>query len=231
MENSCNFVGFVKHMTELRESKRKNHYLRFTLDNKVRNYHNYIPVVTFNKIAEELDKDVSDGDFIAINTSLNISNIEGQTRYSFTLNDFHVVDLTSEPRSDNEKADSGSSTKSAANDNNGNNKNETDEEKKINDISDKDLAKAYDEVMNSKPDQGKDNQNNDQSDQQGNTSGNRNDDQSEQDEQYNDTDQNTDKKTDNSGNNSDNNDNNGQDDDFFGNGNVPEGDDFFNQFN
>lgn len=96
MENSCNFVGFVKRMSDLKESKSNNHYLKFTLDNPVRNYHNYIPVVAFRSIAEEFDKEISEGDFIAVNTSLNINNYDGQTRYSFTLNDFHVIDVSSQ---------------------------------------------------------------------------------------------------------------------------------------
>lgn len=96
MENSCNFVGFVKRMSDLKESKSNNHYLKFTLDNPVRNYHNYIPVVAFRSIAEEFDKEISEGDFIAVNTSLNINNYDGQTRYSFTLSDFHVIDVSSQ---------------------------------------------------------------------------------------------------------------------------------------
>lgn len=147
MENSCNFVGFVKRMSDLKESKSNNHYLKFTLDNPVRNYHNYIPVVAFRSIAEEFDKEISEGDFIAVNTSLNINNYDGQTRYSFTLNDFHVIDVSSQASNTNEvkRENINEEQKQEKEENVSTETNKNNEQHRI--ISSDDLRRAYEDTI------------------------------------------------------------------------------------
>lgn len=147
MENSCNFVGFVKRMSDLKESKSNNHYLKFTLDNPVRNYHNYIPVVAFRSIAEEFDKEISEGDFIAVNTSLNINNYDGQTRYSFTLNDFHVIDVSSQASNTDEvkRENINEEQKQEKEENVSTETNKNNEQHRI--ISSDDLKRAYEDTI------------------------------------------------------------------------------------
>lgn len=147
MENSCNFVGFVKRMSDLKESKSNNHYLKFTLDNPVRNYHNYIPVVAFRSIAEEFDKEISEGDFIAVNTSLNINNYDGQTRYSFTLNDFHVIDVSSQASNTDEvkRENINEEQKQEREENVSTETNKNNEQHRI--ISSDDLKRAYEDTI------------------------------------------------------------------------------------
>lgn len=147
MENSCNFVGFVKRMSDLKESKSNNHYLKFTLDNPVRNYHNYIPVVAFRSIAEEFDKEISEGDFIAVNTSLNINNYDGQTRYSFTLNDFHVIDVPSQASNTDEvkRENINEEQKQEKEENVSTETNKNNEQHRI--ISSDDLKRAYEDTI------------------------------------------------------------------------------------
>lgn len=147
MENSCNFVGFVKRMSDLKESKSNNHYLKFTLDNPVRNYHNYIPVVAFRSIAEEFDKEISEGDFIAVNTSLNINNYDGQTRYSFTLNDFHVIDVSSQASNSDEvkRENINEEQKQEKEENVSTETNKNNEQHRI--ISSDDLRRAYEDTI------------------------------------------------------------------------------------
>lgn len=147
MENSCNFVGFVKRMSDLKESKSNNHYLKFTLDNPVRNYHNYIPVVAFRSIAEEFDKEISEGDFIAVNTSLNINNYDGQTRYSFTLNDFHVIDVSSQASNTDEvkRENINEEQKQEKEENVSTETNKNNEQHRI--ISSDDLRRAYEDTI------------------------------------------------------------------------------------
>ena len=134
-------------MSDLKESKSNNHYLKFTLDNPVRNYHNYIPVVAFRSIAEEFDKEISEGDFIAVNTSLNINNYDGQTRYSFTLNDFHVIDVSSQASNTDEvkRENINEEQKQEKEENVSTETNKNNEQHRI--ISSDDLKRAYEDTI------------------------------------------------------------------------------------
>lgn len=134
-------------MSDLKESKSNNHYLKFTLDNPVRNYHNYIPVVAFRSIAEEFDKEISEGDFIAVNTSLNINNYDGQTRYSFTLNDFHVIDVSSQASNTDEvkRENINEEQKQEREENVSTETNKNNEQHRI--ISSDDLKRAYEDTI------------------------------------------------------------------------------------
>lgn len=138
MENTCNFVGYVRHMSDINESSKGNHYCRFTLDNIVHGYHNYIRMILFGTKAENFVKKISDGDLIYVDCEMQINVYESQVRYSFLPRDYHVIDLNSGQTEEKKESPSES------------NDSEVEEKPKIKKISDDDLRKAYDETINEK---------------------------------------------------------------------------------
>ena len=141
MENTCNFVGYVRHLSDLNESSKGNRYCRFTLENINHGYHNFIRMIVFGNKAEKFIDEISEAQLIYVVCEMQINVFEGQVRYNFMLRDYHSIDLDGQDNG-SQKEDPIDSKETKAEDN----------KPSVKKITDEDLKKAYDETINSSED-------------------------------------------------------------------------------
>ena len=95
MENTCNFVGYVRHLSDLNESSKGNRYCRFTLENINHGYHNFIRMIVFGNKAEKFIDEISEAQLIYVVCEMQINVFEGQVRYNFMLRDYCILQVKS----------------------------------------------------------------------------------------------------------------------------------------
>lgn len=112
--NSVNLYGRIVNDLELIETKGKHAYVRFNLavkdglDEKGEQRTQFIPCITWDKLAEVLSDYAKKGDRLALEGKINISKYEdedGETRNSFQVivNKLHLVE-TAESSNDSKKS-------------------------------------------------------------------------------------------------------------------------------
>lgn len=94
MENTCFFVGNVTKKPTMSTSKKGNDYCAFTIVNKNHKSENYINLVCFGEIANELINDVNANSLIMVDCYVRTRAYNGGQDISFIVSDYHVINVS-----------------------------------------------------------------------------------------------------------------------------------------